>query len=308
MKRCPITYNRISSGVYSKTGLHYLNPALNDLKPFALDHDGQLRMADGLMTQLSIPGSSSKLNARLSVTNREFRIANRHASYLLKLKRRYNGESPQNEDVTMKMAASCGIEVPLHGLIYAADQTMIFMVRRFDRTGRSGRIHVEDFAQILGKTRETKYESSMEEAAEVIDRYCTFPVVGKMKLFRRTLFSYMVGNGDMHLKNLSLIHRKDKIELSPAYDLINTALSMQEKRNEVALSMGGKRSGFTRQDFFETFAMESLGLHEKAVSTLAGEFRKSLPEWRRLLKISFLSEEKQEAYRQILDSRLKTLR
>ncbi|MEX0995285.1 MAG: HipA domain-containing protein [Balneolaceae bacterium] len=308
MKRCPITYNRISSGWYSKTGLHYLNPALEELKPLPLDHDKQLIVADGLMARLSLPGSSPKLNAQLSVTNRSFKITGGHASYILKPKRRFNGEMPQNEDVTMKMASACGIEVPLHGLIYAEDQTMLFMVRRFDRTGRSGKIHTEDLAQISGKTRQTKYDSSMEEVARILDRYCTFPLVEKMKLFRRTLFSYMTGNGDMHLKNLSIIHRKGKVELSPAYDLINTALSEQDKSHEMALSLTGKRSDFVREDFFETFARKILGLHEKAVDSLADKFRRSLPEWRRLLKISFLSEEKQEDYRRVLDRRLKTFR
>lgn len=308
MTRCPITYKRLSTGTYSKTGLHYLNPALDDLDPFPLDLDKQLILADGLMTQLSIPGSGPKLNALLSVTNRSFKVTDQHGSYILKPKLRSNGEMPQNEDVTMKMAAACGIEVPIHGLIYAKDQTMLFMIRRFDRVGRSGKIHVEDFAQISGKTRQTKYDGTMEEVAQAIDQYCTFPVVEKLKLLRRTLFCYMIGNSNMHLKNISMIHREGKIELSPAYDLANTAISEQEGDHELALSLSGKHSGFSRADFFESFAQDTLGLNKKAVNQLSEEFRKALPEWRRLIKICFLSEKKQEAYRQVLDRRLKTLR
>ncbi len=71
---------------------------------------------------------------------------------------------PANEAVTMSMAAAAGIDVPTHGLVPAIDGGWVYLVRRFDRTGRSGKLHVEDFAQLSGATRETKYESSFLSA------------------------------------------------------------------------------------------------------------------------------------------------
>lgn len=307
MTRCPITYDKIDSGRYSSTGLHYLNPALNELHLFPLPRNEQLLISDGLISKISIPGSGPKINAQLSVTQQQFTVSDRHGSYLLKPDLNEQDERVQNEDLTMRLAKTCGIDVPLHCLIHAVDDSMLFVIRRFDRTGRSGKVHVEDFAQISGRTRQSKKNASLEEVGEIIDTYCTFPVVEKLKLFRRVLFSYLVGNGDMHLKNLSIIHRDDKIQLSPAYDLLNTTIGVHQAERETALSLSGRYSDFTRDDFVSTFAQSSLGLHEKAVSSVVETIRTSLPEWRRLIKISFLSNQKQQDYINVLDQRLQRL-
>src|SRR5205807_127794 len=96
---------------------------------------------------------------------------------------------PENEDLTMRLAEQVGIEVPLHGMIYAADKTLSYFIKRFDRAGRSGKLAVEDFAQLSGASRDTKYESSMEKVARVIEEFCTFPALEKVKLFRLTIFN-----------------------------------------------------------------------------------------------------------------------
>jgi len=88
----------------------------------------------------------------------------------------------------------------------------------------SVKLSVEDFAQLSGARRETKYDSSMEKVAAVIEQFCTFPALERVKLIERTLFSFLVGNEDMHLKNFSLITRNEKVELAPAYDFLNTTI------------------------------------------------------------------------------------
>ncbi len=80
-------------------------------------------------------------------------------------------ELPENEDLTMRVAAAAGIEVPVHGLVRGRDGSLTYFIRRFDRTGRT-RLPLEDFAQLSGASRETKYESSMEKVAAVVDRFC----------------------------------------------------------------------------------------------------------------------------------------
>ena len=57
-------------------------------------------------------------------------------------------------------------------------------IKRFDRIGRNKKLAVEDFAQLFGLSRETKYDASMEKVAAVIEKYCTFPALEKIKLFR----------------------------------------------------------------------------------------------------------------------------
>ena len=66
----------------------------------------------------------------------------------------------------------------------------------------------------------------MEKMVKIIDKFCTFPSVEKYKFFHRVLFSFLIGNEDMHLKNYSLWTKDHKIALAPAYDFINTTLAI----------------------------------------------------------------------------------
>ena len=307
MSRCPITYEEITSGRYSKTGLNKLNPALKDLQPLPLDRREQIQEAQKRMTKMSIAGVQPKLSARLSVKDQTFIIVDKHGSYILKPELSDYEEVPQNEDLTMRMAGVCGIDVPFHGLIYAKDDSMLYFIRRFDRTGRTGKIHVEDLAQVAGLTRETKYDYSMEKVVTLIEDYCTFPMVEKMKLFRRILFCWLTGNEDMHLKNFSLIHKDGKIALSPAYDLLNTTIVLANPAEEMALPLQGKKSNFSYDMFFDYFGVERLGLNGKVLGNIEEELRQSFPEWRRLVAISFLSDEKKEAYVRVLEQRKQVL-
>ena len=115
----------------------------------------------------------------------------------------------------MRMASHIGIEVPVHGLVYCIDGTRTYFIRRFDRGPHKKKLAVEDFSQAMSYTRKTKYESSMEQVAAAVEKYTTFPLLEKHKLFSRVLFCFLTGNADMHLKNFSLIYRDSKYELSP---------------------------------------------------------------------------------------------
>lgn len=307
MSRCPITYEEIAGGRYSTAGLRKLNPALKNLQPLPLSHEEQIQEAQKRMTKMSIAGVQPKLSAQLSVKNQTFKIVDKHGSYILKPELSDYEEVPQNEDLTMRMAKVCGIEVPFHGLIYAKDDSMLYFIRRFDRTGRTGKIHVEDFAQVAGMSRETKYDYSMEKVVTLIEDYCTFPAVEKMKLFRRTLFCWLVGNEDMHLKNFSLIHREPKIELSPAYDLLNTTIILARPAEEMALPLQGKKSNFSYDSFFGYFGQKRLGLNKRVLAGIEKEMKKAFSEWNRLIDISFLSDEKKADYLKIIQQRKNTL-
>ncbi len=305
MKRCPITYKAISKGLYSAAGLRKLNPALNQLELLPYNREEQIREAQQRMTKMSIAGVQPKLSAQLSVKEKTFKVVDKHGSFILKPQLLNYAEVPENEDVTMRMAKLAGIEVPLHGLIYAKDHSLLYFIKRFDRAGQSDKIHVEDFAQVAGMSRDTKYNYSVEKLAKLIDQYCTFPMVEKMKLFKRTVFSWLVGNEDMHLKNFSLIHRDHKIELSPVYDLLNTTIILAQPEGEMALPLKGKKSKFTHSIFFNYFGQQRLGLNQKVLANIEEEFKSVYPEWGKLLDVSFLSEQKKEAYKEVLEERFK---
>lgn len=307
MKRCPITYEPIDSGFYSKKGLNRLNPALKSLKLLSFTEQELILESQKRMSKMSIQGVQPKLSARLSVKKECFTIVDKHGIFILKPNPTHFVQVSENEDVTMRMASLAGIEVPFHALIYNKEMKLVYVIRRFDRVGKSGKIHVEDFAQVAGKSRETKYKYSMEKVATLIEKYCTFPVVEKLKLFRLTLFSYLVGNEDMHLKNFSLIHKENKIELSPAYDLLNSTIVLSNPQEELALPLKGKKSNFTHKMFFDYYGKERLGLNEKVVAKTAEEFESLYKAWVELIEQSFLSSELKERYVDVINQRRKNL-
>jgi serine/threonine-protein kinase HipA len=281
-----------------------LSPKLKSLD--LLDYSAEELRAEAMFraSRMSIQGIQPKLSAVLNVSKNRFEIVDKGGKYILKPQHHIFSELPQNEDVTMRLAETIGIEVPFHGLIYSKDHSLSYFIRRFDRKGHKDKIAVEDFAQLAGLSRETKYNYSMEKLVKLIDEYCTFPAIEKAKLFKRVLFSFLVGNEDMHLKNYSIIVRNGKIELSPAYDLLNSTIVLKGDVEEIALSLKGKKSNLNQDMLLNYFGRERCGLTDKIIERTIEAFQKSLPSWLNLLEISFLSHDMKEKYVALLQKRI----
>jgi serine/threonine-protein kinase HipA len=307
MNRCPITYEFIDEGRYSVKGMKMLSPSLKKLN--LLDYSSEELRAEAMQraTKMSIQGVQPKLSAILSVKDGRFDIVDNGGRYILKPQHPIFHELPENEDLTMRMAASIGIEIPVHGLIYGKDGVLTYFIKRFDRKGQKDKIAVEDFAQLAGLSRDTKYNYSMEKLVKLIDDTCTFPAIEKAKLFKRVIFNYLVGNEDMHLKNYSVIIRNGKIELSPAYDLLNSSIVLSGEIEEIALDLKGKKSKLNRKVLIEYFGIERCGLTEKVVEKTLISIQQKLPEWFELIDCSFLSEKMKEKYRNLFTHRIKIL-
>ncbi len=206
----------------------------------------------------------------------------------------------------MRLAKLAGIEVPLHGLVYSKDGSMTYFIRRFDRAGRNKKIPIEDFAQLSGRDRETKYDSSMEKVALIIDQFCTFPALEKLKLLNLTLFNYLVGNEDMHLKNFSVIRRDLKVALTPAYDLLNSTIILNSQE-ELALPLNGKKNKFQRNDFLVYFAKERLELTQKSIEQTVNRIIRTYPKWIDTIYECFLSDAMKEKYINLVIERCRNL-
>jgi len=306
MNRCPITYEECEGSKYSLRGLRKLSPRLESLKDFPFSAEDQVREAIARAAKMSIQGVQPKLSVRLNVKNEIFEIVDIGGHYIFKPQTMNYREVPENEDVTMRLARLIGIDVPMHGLVYSKDDTMTYFIRRFDRVGRNKKIPVEDFAQLSGKDRETKYESSMEQIVSLIEQFCTFPVIEKLKLFNLTLFNYLVGNEDMHLKNFSVIRRDLKVELSPAYDLLNSTIILNSQE-ELALPLNGKKNKLSKDDFFVYFAKERLELTQKSIEQTASRIVNVFPKWIDLIQKCFLSDSMKTQYIDLLNKRVSKL-
>ena len=308
MTRCPITYQEITGHKrYSQEGLHILSGKLTDLLPFPYTAEEQRREAMIRAQKMSIQGVQPKISALLDAKAMIFRVVDRGGRFILKPQSHLYHHLPENEDVTMKCARITGIDVPDHGLIYSADDSLTYWIRRFDRIDKKKKLGVEDFAQLSGMTRETKYSSSMEKVAAIIDRYCTFPVIEKAKLFRLTVFNFLVGNEDMHLKNYSIISQNGLVRLTPAYDLINTTIVLPDPTEQIALPLNGKKSRLLFSDFVDYFGKQRLQLTDKVITDTLSAFVASRARWEELLSASFLPAIQQDEYRTVLATRFKLL-
>jgi serine/threonine-protein kinase HipA len=257
---------------------------------------------------MSVQGVQPKLSAVLKINEGRFEVVDRGGRYLLKPNPPPFEEVPANEAVTMSMAAAVGIEVPVQGLLPAVDDSWVYFVQRFDRAGRSGKRHVEDFAQLTGATRETKYDSSLEQVAAVVERHCSFPALEKPKLARRLLFCFLTGNEDMHLKNFSLMKAAGTVRLAPAYDLLNTTLVLEDALEETALPLDGKKKKLTRSLWLEYFCRDRLKLPEAIVAGLLKEMSAAVPRWKELLACSQLSDARRASYLNLLEERLERMK
>lgn len=306
MKRCPIVYDIVREGeYYSERGLKLLSPQLKGLKPIELSAEEQRQESLDRVGKMSIQGVQKKLSAQLK--NGRFDIVDQHGHYILKPQSELYPELPENEAITMSLAEKIGLDIPIHGLVYSKDNSMTYFIKRFDRIGYHKKLALEDFAQLLGEDRYTKYDSSMEKVIGVIEKFCTFPLIEFVKLFKLTVFNFLVGNEDMHLKNFSLITKNHKITLSPPYDLLNSSIVLKNVKEEIALPLRGRKNNLTQRDFFEYFAVERLGLNQKVMTNIIQEFKKAIPIWNNDIRISFLSTDMQEKYINLLNERAKRL-
>jgi serine/threonine-protein kinase HipA len=131
--------------------------------------------------------------------------------------------------------------------------------------------------------------------------------VEKVKLLRITLFSFLIGNEDMHLKNFSIIRRKDVISLSPAYDLLNTTIVLPKPEAELALPLNARKNKLKRHDFLDYFAKDRLQLPERVIEKMLTDLANIRTEWEDLVGVSFLSNEMKGKYLKIMSERFATI-
>ena len=161
---------------------------------------------------------------------------------------------PANEHLTMQIAAQVyGINTAACGLIFFKGGDPAYITKRFDVKPDGSKWGKEDFATLAGKTSlnagsNFKYEFSYEEIGGLIKKYVPAWRVEMDKYFSLVVFNYLFSNGDAHLKNFSLLESEScDYFLSPAYDLINTGLHVDDA--DFALNKGLFADGFMSETF-----------------------------------------------------------
>lgn len=252
----------------------------------------------------TVTGVQAKLSLDISRSHagehQRFTIVGLWGRYILKPQTDRFANLPENEDLTMHMAEAVGIKTVPHSLIRFADGELCYITRRIDRTKKGAKIAMEDMCQLSERLTEDKYKGSYERIAKLIRKHSSAPLLDVINFWEVVLFSWLTGNADIHLKNFSLFRPADDYMLTPAYDLLSTALAMPEDDEELALTLNGKKKRIKRDDFEK--AMRDSGMDEKAITNLFNRFLKAVPKWHGLIEDSFLPPDLREAYHDKIDA------
>ena len=120
------------------------------------------------------------------------------------------------------------------------------------------------------------------------------------------VFSFLTGNADMHLKNFSLLRNNTRgFSLMPAYDMVATVLVNPADKDELALTLNGKKRKLRKDDFQKAFALN--GLDEKSIESIFAKFSKVIPHWIKFIQLSFVPEAMKSTYIELIDERAKRL-
>ncbi|MGH2620664.1 MAG: HipA domain-containing protein [Anaerolineales bacterium] len=196
---------------------------------------------------MSISGVQMKLSIRVDPDRWELEAVAEGGTHILKPQPALFPYLPQNENLCMNVAGELKMRVPPHGLFAMADESLCYVVKRFDRLGDGGKLQKETMFQILSAT--DKYSGSLERVGKTIRAHVANIGLDSIEFFERVLLCFVIGNGDMHLKNWAiLISEGSIVSLAPCYDLVSSRIYIPNE-DETALTINGKKNKLIRGDF-----------------------------------------------------------
>jgi serine/threonine-protein kinase HipA len=223
--------------------------------------------------------------------------------YILKPQNTQYEQMPENEHLSMKLAELFKIEVVPSNIIRLASGELCYITKRIDRKKDNTKVHMIDFLQIL--ELEDKYLGTMENLGKTIGELSVNTLMDKLRFFELTLFNYIIGNNDMHLKNFSMRLSDIGWVLSPAYDLINVKIILPKDMDETALMLGGKKKNFNKE-YFNRFG-EVLKLNKKQMNAIFDKLTTWLPQAIQLIDVSFLNDNNKLLYKNLIRERINSL-
>lgn len=310
INKCLYCYDPIVKGhdFHEKCSLTFFGTIRPPTIEYSLDQMGELAKKV-VERSVAVPGVQAKLSMSLvkdtiEKSNSRFTVMGALGGhYIFKPPSDRFPDMPENEHVTMRMAETFGIRVVPSSLIRLASGEHSYITKRVDRTESGEKIHMIDMFQITDAY--DKYKSSMEKVGKALNSYSDNTLLDKVFYFELTLFSFITGNNDMHLKNFSMIESPSGWVLAPAYDLLNVTIVNPDDEEELALTLAGKKKKLKREHF-EQLGL-GLGLTDRQVEGVFKRIEKNklkLTDW---IDRSFLSENMKIVYKKVLEERYKKL-
>lgn len=275
----------------------------NTLELLAVESTNKGYTVPGVQKKLSLHLFSEKNKPRLTLVNYP-------TGYILKPQVAEFEALPEAEQLVMCMADVAGIATVPHALVVGND-SFAYITKRVDRVfGKNNMqmLAMEDFCQLDLRLTQDKYKGSYERCAKIIERYSSRKGLDMTELYLRLVFSFIVGNSDMHLKNFSLIETEEgsaKYMLSPAYDLLPVNVIMPEDREQFALAINGKKMNIRRKDFL-IFADEC-GISHSSAEKMIAMLVSMKDRFISMCNESYMPEHLKERFATLIEDRTKTL-
>ena len=273
---------------------------------FPYSDDEINKMAASLVaSRVSVCGVQPKLSVHFEEEKSEtprITIVGFDGNYILKLPTKDYPQLIESEFAGMTLAKKCGIRTAEFFLAKLSGDRLAYVTKRMDRMPHMK--HMEDFCQLTERLSERKYFGSYEQIARKIRLYSASGGVDVIRFFEVVLFSFLIGNSDMHLKNFSLL-REDSgsWRLSDAYDLLPVKLILPEDVEDMALTLNGKKSKINGDDF-RVFA-KTIGMSEsqtvRAISRISDSLIANVDD---VLNVSPLSDEFSARFKQLVRANL----
>ena len=245
----------------------------------------------------SLAGVQEKISA--SMISFPLNIARQNKAYILKLNPLDKNNLIQNELSCLQLAQKCGFMVAKAKIVTDKEENPGLLVERFDRINQK-KLHQEDACQFLNHYPANKYRITINQIADSLMQITNAPQLELLNLLTQYAFSYLICNGDLHAKNISLHTLEDgTITLTPLYDLICTAIYGDFR---MALKIDGRDDNIKRKTFID-FA-ERYKISAKAVNSALDKLLKRFANHYQSLFLIEMPEKKQNLLKKMITKRI----
>lgn len=259
----------------------------------------------------TVQGVQKKISLGI-IKNKDKRLTlvNDPVGYILKLGSKNYPEIVMAEFISMSLANLVGLKTVPFGVIKINDEYAFITKRidRFDVKNKKVMLAMEDCCQLQNRLSEDKYKGSYERVAKTINEYSSYEKIDLINFYNSLIFSFVIGNSDMHLKNFSLIETSENsnaYKLAPFYDLLCTNIIIPNDNEEMALTLNGKKRNITKNDFLEL--AKNLEIDIKIANKLILKMISYKEEILKIIDESLLSDKFKGLFKELVKERIERL-
>ena len=300
--------NRVFQGKKVHHELPYDSPAFNSETDDLFEENRK---------RISISGVQEKFSVLLEKNKLRLINEGERGTYILKpipSIGKKSDQMPSNEHLTMQIARQIyGIETAENALIFFKNGSPAYITKRFDVKDDGTKLAQDDFASLAERTPQThgehyKYLGNYLEIFQLMQKYLPAYKLEAPKVLKILIFNYLFSNGDAHFKNFSLLETPmGDYRLSPAYDLLNSRIHIEDK--DFALDDGLLPRNLGQGKISQQFAIlsEQAGISSKIFNDIMNLMLSQSDNVEKLITASFLNDTTKKNYRQSYQGRLKQL-